>query len=1150
MRTGQWLWGNWFLGFLDKLVVRSTLKICWFLAISLLFWAPGARAQKPVQVPVAGPEQDAALPAAAEAKPWQKEAGLRPAAPDVYLLPDESGKLRRVLGFKYEDFRKAWKSGDPATPVSRPRYVLDFWEITGEVLETHARIRIELKITPQATGWADIPLQLPAFIVQRLTISDQAEGECLVFDQGRFGHVVWLMGKPGQQRTLILEGLARLKLNTSRHSLELHVPRATSSKFTIRVPSSFTQFESSPESTLSTTVLDADTSEVRLVGQANPLRLSWKPTEEKGGGKASLIEVEGVTRVHLDRRRIRYTTTLQINSFGRLLEQIQVRLPRGAKLVVSDLQGDYEVSEVSTTLHQNERRVVEIRRPPLQTPPQAKPWSVRLAAEQPLDVSAEEKIEGFEVIDAIRQSGTLLLEVDNRKQAYFEPNGDIDQIRLPEAATATEGRWILGHFRYSRFPWQLAVFTSPRQRRVSAQPKYELSLSSEEAHLNVTYDYQFTGAQISRLRINLQDWKLTDSPIDSGGLVDPNGIIVTREKTLILPLVGSGVQKLRLNFKLRKDLELSKNVFFLPEALGAFSADGELVVDSSESLIVIPKFDEMVGLSLITKASGDSSVRAARESDAEKEFIHLRSFLARPKFVAEVKQRQRQLTAIGETSVEVTQPTIRVRQRINYESKYRSVSQLSLSLPEEMWLNESLTVSLDGNPLPFGLGTSLSGKPLEKTAANEAMSLRQMIVSLPRPMQNNIPVDIAYEIPAPLWSAGEWTPIRLPLVAPLDTLNRHTAVIQATKPVLVTANQRPSTDAWQRVADGKSVEDSSVLRLQTKEKISFLTLHAQVDLAKKVELATLERAWIQSWVTKGQRQERAVFRFRTTHATVVVQLPRDLEHTEIELLLDRKPCPHELLDNHRLAVALPSSGQGESHTLELRYQTSASLPGWGKLHFSLPRLECHLANAPIYWQLVLPQGWLLTNAPKQLTPDYWIGWKNYRWGRQPTHMQAYFEQFSYGESSVAPPQLSTEYVFRSFEFPAEIRIVVLRQAWLLLACSLVAFGAGLLCLYTTLARRGVFWLVLALILLAGVFSFPELALLAIEVILAAGLMVFVTSVLRQFFAVKVYATAPTTQHQFEPATESAESWGQPPLLAEDAAPTETTATLPTSGPSP
>ena len=53
---------------------------------------------------------------------WPTETGASPspaapgaAGPDVFFLPDAAGNLRRVLGYRYEDFFQSWRAGANAS---------------------------------------------------------------------------------------------------------------------------------------------------------------------------------------------------------------------------------------------------------------------------------------------------------------------------------------------------------------------------------------------------------------------------------------------------------------------------------------------------------------------------------------------------------------------------------------------------------------------------------------------------------------------------------------------------------------------------------------------------------------------------------------------------------------------------------------------------------------------------------------------------------------------------------------------------------------------------------------------------------------------------------------------------------------------------
>lgn len=107
------------------------------------------------------------------------------------------------------------------------------------------------------------------------------------------------------------------------------------------------------------------------------------------------------------------------------------------------------------------------------------------------------------------------------------------------------------------------------------------------------------------------------------------------------------------------------------------------------------------------------------------------------------------------------------------------------------------------------------------------------------------------------------------------------------------------------------------------------------------------------------------------------------------------------------------------------------------------------------------------------------------------------------------------------------------------------FCVGLLCLYTPLAQSGAFWLALSLTLLAGIFRYPEVSILLIELTLVGGLMTLVTHVLRRVFVEREFFRSNVGNIQLERSALT-EVW--PERASERQRFTESTTTMKTGGP--
>ncbi|MEM8945666.1 MAG: hypothetical protein AAGD11_10825, partial [Planctomycetota bacterium] len=789
----------------------------------------------------------------------------RLAAPDVYLLPDKKGKLRKVLGFRYEDFFDAWRRGDGGKVLTPPRYVVDSWSVTAEATLSNVNAVIRFEIKTEATGWIDIPIQLPELILQKVRIGNQKAGECLVFDQQRHGYVLWLRGDVAANRSVEVGGIVKLSRGNGSQSLQMHLPRSVTSSFVATVPVSTARFEASPELTMETLEGEDGSTEVRLRGQANPLQLTWSVDSATATDDRTAIAVETETLAHVDRRNVAYDATLRVDSFGRPIDRLRVRLPHGSTLKKPTPGTKYQIRQIDTSGDQDQHQEVEVRL----LEPTTEPFSVKLVAERAIESfgdTTECRLGGFDVLDAFQQSGTITLHVSDQLQAYFDLYGEIEQIPFDDSAVTPEDRFALGRFRYARFPWQVVVFTSPRQRRVSVQPDYELTIDAETARLSVAYDYQLTGARMFSLRLDLHGWELTDDPIDAGGAVDLTRIVERHEGVLILPLVDENRQQFSVNLELERSTQLGENILPLPEPLDAFVVEGELAVDAPESVQVSPQPSRMIGLGAIATASSPDADASATESAGDG--LRLHTFLPQPTFAAEISRRPLDLTAELNASAEVSVWQTRVRQQILYQAKYQSVSRLVLQVPDALWSNDSLKLSFEGEELPLTLNAGAdddAALPADEDR-EDVRGLREVVVSLPRAMQNEIAIDVEYEIATPELVVAELIAFSLPLVTPVEIPVRQTVVVSPTEPVLTTLNQRSGAEEWKVETRDSTTENAARgLTVTASGRPAFLSLFAQLDSVDRRQLATLDRAWIQSWIAFGQRQQRAVFRFRTPH---------------------------------------------------------------------------------------------------------------------------------------------------------------------------------------------------------------------------------------------------------------------------------------------
>ena len=1059
-----------------------------------------------------------------------------PSGPDVYMLPDEEGKLQMILGFRYEDFLRTWQHQDQAINLAPPPYVFDSVEVSGEADDALAKLRVTIDLLTQASGWVEVPLQMSSLIVQKYEIEKETDGECVVFDPDRQSYYVWLKSRPGSRRQLVLHGLLRLKVESGEPSMELSVPRAAQSSLSLRVPAATAQFQAPLGMTVESVTSVGQETQVRLTGLASPMRLQWKVPQAKPSQSSALIEAAGRQTVRITQRAIRYNVNLTIDSFGTPLDRVRVRLPVGSIFVNNTATSEYQVELLSSdSTGGGDRQVVEVRT--LQ--PRKLPWQVQLAAEQSIEKEDEQfacSISGFEVLDAYRQSGSFDLKIDDPLQAYYDLSRNLEQHPPSDRPLQKSEVKTIARFAYSQFPWELTVHILPRQQRVSVRPQYELSIDSGEARLHADFDYQLTGARTFFLRLDMHGWSLTDDPLESGGTVDQDLYTITQQGLLNLPLLNPDTPRVRLSFVAGKEVQLGLNTFALPEPLGVFVANGTLQVRCEPAWEFLPKLSASEGLSRVAvdRPAPARGQGAHQSSDTNKDreisaadFV-FRTYQAAPTLEANLTQRDREVAAQIHTEAVIEPQWIHVSQKIEYEVKFRPISQLLMRISEELWLNESLTVLIDGEEAQYGLEVDRQDDTASNTLStvSEETDVRRIVIALPRPHVGKLLLELSYDTTASDLTGNISQSIRLPLAVPDDFVTSHRVRLKDEQSLRATLDQSVANDDWHYLGNGEDLsKKSGEIELLSSTSPFVLPLLLQLNPEEEPKLATLESAWLQNWILAGRQQVRAVFRFRSPFARVFVQLPEKLDASGLEVLLEQHPISFEYLSGDRLGIDLPAGKTDKSQTLELRYQSSAKLSDWGSHSARLPALESRSSNTLVYWQLILPSNWHIFTEPEKLTGDYRLGWKGYRWGRQPNLYQAELERLTGAAPLPPPPETMNQYLFQTFQLTSEIEVFVLRRSWFVFGSTLLAFGMGLLCLYTSLVRRKEFWLILALSLFALVFSFPEVSQLVVQVILWSGVMTLLAAVLKRI-VVPPESDLLLTPDMMTAATAATESWSR------------------------
>jgi hypothetical protein len=345
--------------------------------------------------------------------------------------------------------------------------------------------------------------------------------------------------------------------------------------------------------------------------------------------------------------------------------------------------------------------------------------------------------------------------------------------------------------------------------------------------------------------------------------------------------------------------------------------------------------------------------------------------------------------------------------------------------------------------------------------------------------------------------------ITVPLATPVQSAIARAAIsspVGQARVALWTDGQSELWHATAPEATGVGGEQQPSVFVATAAKpVSELALRLEAAPGAEPFDLRAEAIWIQTWVVGGHRQDRYVYRFRTSAPQVEVTLPDDFEGRPLEVKLDGQAIPANINDS-LLTVELSPVESLQAHTLELRRQTQQRLAVTAGLGARFPRLEHVQGSSPLFWQLIVPRDMAVVTTPEGMNGEYRLGWREWSWGRQPTQSQADLERWTVATAAPGLPASTNEYLYSAFDSPPHASVRLVRRAWLIIAAAAAALAVGLIALYTNLGRTAGFWLATIVVAAAALAAYPEAAILLVQSIFLGGAFTIVSLATRWLLA--------------------------------------------------
>lgn len=906
-----------------------------------------------------------------------------------------------------------------------------------------------------------------------------------------------------------LKILVPLQKNQSIYSMSLKLPQALFSQLTLEIPYPSIEMPGSDLFSGKTTPID-DGRKTLFTGYSlgTDFRLQWQPSAAKQTDSRIL---ETTAEIHADVRsnEIFYLVNMQLQFSSQSPREFILTLPPNAEALPSPTN-EYSIERISSAAENRADNQVKI----LLNNDYENRAKLTFQARAPLGKGASSQwieLLGFGIPDSVRYSGCIGVSVEKNYQVLWNPDQRVS--RVDELPTTYQGRYDYG-FMFSEQPNSLLARIIAGRTRINVQPQCRVFVGSEEMRLESTWKYNIRGGQANWLDVDLNGWSLR-SVKDIGPenaftseSQDVDGRVSAR---LAQPTTGTVEMKMTLY----KNIEPgAKDISFLLPCPCANS--------TSEDVIVAPGiFYVLSATNVKLNPSMDKTEKLIKQNYSTSELNNSTGELfcyrvdnPSAEFKSSLTVLRRQVDVHSNATIHISQTQGHIKQDFEFSVQNESVSQASFIGANSLAEAQDLKFTLDGQELN-----------IRKTTDN---GQTRIIASLDPPKIGRFVITASYSVPLSESEADSPLELNLPLTEceiPEDSENRIVKcesvnlelnrVWELNNPQfweLSHAENSPSAlnvknNESDSVASVDDNADSSPLTLERRKAAGEKVLNSSSELTLSIhrkqgmvwDSLTVDRAWIQTWLTPTRRQDALTFQFVPTSPHIVLAAPMEVDMGSLEILLDGKPTDQfRPLQNQRVDIAVPNDGK--SHTLEVSYYFNRSSRGFKEERIQLPYLvQPNGADEPrwtrwLYWSLCVPKNVHLLSSPEELNAEYAWQRQGPFFRRNAVYSWNILQQWSGGRHLPDPPQGVNVYLFSGYGQIKEVDLMLMDRTTLVFTSAMTVLIIGLLILHFRRLRKMWVLTVFATVLLGTSLWEPELSLVVLQAS-AIGVMLLVLSFL-------------------------------------------------------
>ena len=929
----------------------------------------------------------------------------------LFVRDDETGRLLPVFDLTLKELARLKRlQDDKARDNNKPRFHFAEATITGSVEKEKASLKLVYDIVAHESGWTRVPMDLGDTVI----VSAEFEGsdeQFLEYDDAEANYFAWInSNEENSIHRVTINLLTRVSTVGNEQRLALKLPRVIGSSntpsMTLKVPvEAATAFANSggqacPVETRPT----GKSTELKILQPAGDFTVSWRSTKRRTSSATPVVfDTSSEIIVHWDSQsRLTWNANISLSVRSGELATAIIDLPAGARLVEQDVAGQ-RVSIIETEDASNRVRVsIQFDRPVAQRGVK----NVRLTCEHQLiptetgsDPVAE--IAGFRVEGAARQSGFIGMTFSEVWRPRISELSKVHRIYQMPSGFREAGVLGSNSFQFLGQPCSLKVAVSTRQRRVLTESTHLLDVTTGRLTLEARIRYTISGRHLDICSGIFPGWEIEGIELIEDGGIEPIDFLPPTESRLDIDLP----REMRGEFELRivaSQAIPDESDFFvvnLPTIEEEHRRPPELIVVADDQLEILADLDRSLGLS----ETDDPARIALPERQYPPQVFLINNETT--SFAAEINRRARQVTVSSQASVRVSQSSLSMEQTLLYHVRHETVNFIELEIPPWWTSDDVVRVTIDGEQVR---GTTTSSEA-EADRAN-------LVLPLPKSRLGAIEVTVTYEIATSELPPGESTTSTIFFARPAvaDYVAPFSLSIDASAEIAV----RFAQDDLKPIEEFES-DNSELQRYKADSIPTSCDLLLTYERQRVVDSTVIERVWIQTWLTSGVRQDRAVFRLSTNRSDILIEIPSPARTQDVMLLVDGQAFDADVDESGLLRVTLPKQ---DSPNKPVEPRTFVIEIGWKQVQSSnvIQTVSCDVPVVQdawlkeVRWNLLTPRNQFVLTTPPEMTGELLAPLSWWQQNGQPS--QRDFERWVGASSQPSPETISQSPAFRRYSF--------------------------------------------------------------------------------------------------------------------------------------